>query len=58
MIQARIEQNRQTIAQLQALQQRMEHAVATWNTMPDGTPEGESICCLIESIADLCEPHE
>jgi len=38
------------IRELQALATRMEHALATWRDMPDGTPDGHSLCRLIESL--------
>jgi DNA-binding transcriptional MerR regulator len=50
MIQHRIDENRQRIEAMQQLQRRMEHAVAQWQTMPDGEPDGDSICHLIESF--------
>ncbi len=40
------------IAQLQALAERMEQALSTWRHMPDGTPDGHSLCRLIESLPD------
>jgi len=38
----------QDMAKLQA---RMEHAVALWAHMPDGMPDGEAVCHLIEKFA-------
>lgn len=38
----------QQIAQLQRLRQRMQAALAAWRHMPDGTPDGHTICRLIE----------
>jgi len=32
------------------LQQQMEKALAQWNKMPDGMPDGETLCPLIEAI--------
>lgn len=45
----RINEARQKIAELEQLCQRMEAAVAEWDTMPDGNPDGNSVCRLIES---------
>lgn len=40
------------IAELQALAARMEQALDAWAEMPDGTPDGHSLCRLIESFPD------
>lgn len=50
IIQQRIDQNRSKLAELNALQQRMDDALEKWKSMPDGEPDGEAICHLIESI--------
>jgi len=50
MIQQRINKNRSKLAELNKLQQRMDSALEKWKTMPDGEPDGEAICHLIESI--------
>ena len=50
MIVQRIHENRESLEQLMELQNRMEEALARWEEMPDGMPNGESICHLIESI--------
>ncbi len=50
MIQHRINENREKLAELNSLQQRMDEALAKWKTMPDGEPDGEAICHLIESV--------
>lgn len=47
----RIEENRRQLQQLMALQERMEEALAQWADMPDGVPDGHSVCHLIESFA-------
>lgn len=52
IIQSRIEENRRKLAELQALQRRMEQALEHWNEMPDGTPDGHCICHLIESVTE------
>ena len=49
MIRQRINKNRERLAELNRLQQRMDGALERWKTMPDGEPDGEAICHLIES---------
>lgn len=49
LIGRRIGENRQLVDDLRALQERMENALEHWKTMPDGAPDGDSICHLIES---------
>ena len=51
ILQRRIKENRQKLEYLMELQQRMEKALLTWDDMPDGIPDGHSVCHLIESIA-------
>jgi DNA-binding transcriptional MerR regulator len=50
IIQDRIEENRVKIEEMLNLQIRMEHALKQWETMPDGVPDGNSVCHLIESF--------
>lgn len=50
LLQQRITANQQKIVALTALQGRMEQAVIQWQSMPDGLPNGESVCNLIESL--------
>ena len=52
LLRHRIEENRQKIRQLQALQQRMEHALYDWESMPDKAPTGDTLCHLIESVGE------
>ena len=47
----RMEENCRQIDELTALQQRMEQALEQWAMMPDGIPDGHSVCHLIESFA-------
>lgn len=49
VIQRRIAENRQKLADLSRLQQRMGQALRRWGRMPDKLPTGEAICHLIES---------
>ena len=52
IIQHRIEDNRVKIEEMMKLQARMESALALWQNMPDGEPDGNSVCHLIESFED------
>ncbi|MEZ5534832.1 MAG: MerR family transcriptional regulator [Thiolinea sp.] len=52
IIRKHILENRRKIRELQALQTRMEQALEKWQDMPDKTPDGNSICHLIESMSD------
>lgn len=46
----RIDENRSRLAELNRLQHRMDDALEKWQSMPDGEPDGEAICHLIESV--------
>ena len=46
-----LQENRRRLQDLEKLQVRMEHAAALWANMPDGMPDGEAVCQLIEAIA-------
>lgn len=48
LLAARLPQIHARIRELQALAERMERAMQDWSRMPDGTPDGHSICRLIE----------
>ncbi|MEA2079461.1 MAG: MerR family transcriptional regulator [Pseudomonadota bacterium] len=48
----RIDENRQQLEELMALQTRMEQALEQWAAMPDGVPDGISVCHLIESFPE------
>lgn len=50
IIQQHIAENRIKIEEMLKLQNRMEHALEQWESMPDGIPDGNSICHLIESF--------
>ena len=50
IIQNRIVENRIKIDEMLQLQDRMESALEHWQTMPDGEPDGHSVCHLIESF--------
>lgn len=53
IIEQRIEETRARVAELVDLQRRMERALARWNEMPDGIPDEQTVCHLIESVEDL-----
>ena len=46
-----IDENRRQLEELRALQARMEQALVLWADMPDGVPDGHSVCHLIESFS-------
>lgn len=50
IIRRRIEENRQRIDELLALQDRMELADSQWQSMEDGMPDEGSICRLIDAM--------
>lgn len=50
-LRSRIAANRKKIAELQALQLRMEAVLRTWESLPDQLPTGDTVCHLIESVA-------
>ena len=52
ILQRRIKENRNKLEELMSLQQRMEQALQQWENMPDGVPDGDSVCHLIESFSD------
>ena len=52
IIQTHIDENRHKINEMLKLQARMENALQQWGQMPDGVPDGHSICHLIESFDD------
>lgn len=53
----RIGETREHLRDLRELQQRMERALRNWEKMKDGTPDGRSVCVLIESTLSGAE-HE
>jgi DNA-binding transcriptional MerR regulator len=50
LLERHIELNRAEIKRLQTMQIRMEDALVRWQHIPDGKPDEESLCPLIESI--------
>ncbi len=51
VVQKRIEENKQKIRELKRLQKRLESAAEMWKGMKNSTPDGHSVCRLIESFA-------
>ena len=51
IMEQRLLENRNRLQELEKIQANMEHAVALWANMPDGTPDGDAVCHLIEAIA-------
>ena len=47
-----IKDNRKQLETLMALQMRMEQALKQWEDMPDGIPDGHSVCYLIENAME------
>lgn len=47
----RIDETRRKVEELIALQVRMEKALKQWEQMPDGVPDGHTVCHLIESFS-------
>lgn len=52
IVQRRIVETRARLAEMRALQQRLEQALALWADMPDGEPDGHAVCALIEATGD------
>ena len=48
----RIEENKKKIKELQRLQKKMESSLKDWEKMRDSMPNGDSVCHLIESVAE------
>ncbi len=50
IIQRRIGEYRERVVELNTLLERMDDALERWKSMPDGEPDGNEICHLIESV--------
>jgi DNA-binding transcriptional MerR regulator len=55
IIEHRIDENRAKIEEMMKLQTRMEQALEQWKLMPNGIPDGNNVCHLIESIENDAE---
>lgn len=51
IMEQRLRETRLRLQDLEKLQARMEQAAALWAHMPDGMPDGNTVCHLIEKIA-------
>lgn len=51
IMEQRLQETRLRLQEMAKLLKRMEHAAALWANMPDGMPDGEVVCHLIEAIA-------
>lgn len=51
IIENRLDENRARLDGMITLQSRMESAIEQWKRMPDGVPDGNSVCVLIESFS-------
>lgn len=49
IVQQRVAETRQRLAEMEALQSRLEQALTLWANMPDGEPDGHAVCALIEA---------
>ena len=52
IVHRRIKENRRKIKQLKNLQRKMEDAETKWAKMENALPDGDSICHLIEIVAE------
>jgi DNA-binding transcriptional MerR regulator len=51
VVRRRVADNAYGLAELTALQERMQNALRRWRRMRDGVPNGEAICRLIEAVS-------
>ena len=52
IIKERARGNHQRLEELERLQMRMEEAIDLWKNMPDRLPDHESLCHLIDAVAE------
>jgi DNA-binding transcriptional MerR regulator len=52
VVERRVEENKAKIRELKKLQTRLEKATSAWQGMKNSTPDGHSVCRLIESFAE------
>lgn len=55
IVEQRIEENKKKIREMQRLQKKMEKSLDDWAKMENSMPNGESVCHLIESVAEAKE---
>lgn len=53
IVKLRIEENKRKIQELKQLQKKMETALNDWSKMEDSMPNGDLVCHLIESVAEM-----
>lgn len=53
IIKLRIEENQRKIKEMKQLQKKMQSAFGNWSKMQNSMPNGESVCHLIESVAEM-----
>ena len=60
LVSRHLEELRQRIDGLERVERRLSAALETWRGMPDGTPNGDHVCYLIENwdAADLHWQHD
>ena len=51
VVRRRVADNAHDLAELIALQERMQSALRKWRRMRDGVPDGQAICRLIEAVS-------
>ena len=51
ILEARINKSRAELKSKLAFQEKLEEALKRWKNMPDGIPDGKSVCYLIESMS-------
>jgi MerR family transcriptional regulator, Zn(II)-responsive regulator of zntA len=52
VVRRRVADNAHDLAELTALQERMQIALRKWRRMPNGVPDGRAICRLIEAVGE------
>ena len=57
ILEERIHDTRKKLKELNALQESLENAEKKWKEMPDGMPDGNAVCHLIEGLGCHKLPH-
>ena len=52
IVEKRLEENRQKIAEMRRLQKRLEKAAEMWKGIRNAAPDGHTVCRLIEAFAE------
>ena len=52
VVRRRVANHAHDLAELTALQERMQSALRKWRRMRDGVPDGQAICRLIEAVGE------